>query len=245
MTIDHIIDFDKKNLSSFKIIRAEIQKKKIRGYSIAMVGCLKAFIFPIIYYFNNNSYIWFLLWIPAVTALYLLISCYEKEIKHLTKNYSDKHNVETTKNSHYFSNQTLLSNIKYILFAEFINNMGIKISREEIEKIIEALKYEISATGLDYKSITIITTLFTTLISTALEYFFKGEGNVNNVFIRLSQYSMILFIFSFVIFGIERFIINDFFVSKRNRYQNLIRVLENYRLNIDKDNILPQKCNIY
>ena len=59
------------------------------------------------------------------------------------------------------------------MFADFIIDMEIKTSKEKIDEIIKVLEREISTTGYQYKSITIITTLFTLLVSTALTCFIK------------------------------------------------------------------------
>lgn len=233
MTIEDIIYLYKKHFKISKLVYLKIKKKTYYKYAIAMLFFTLVFIFPfiLIINFENHNYIWLLLCIPSFVILCFLIITYTKKIEHILKDYIIGCNFNDTKNSHFLINKNLISHIQYLYFEDYINKMGIKISKDEIDKIIEALKYEISATKYTYQSLAIIITLFTALISKILISFFSLETNFNEIIKSLGQYTLALLIISIVIIGFEKIVVKDFIILKRNTYQKLIRILENYRLN--------------
>ena len=238
MTIEDIIDFDQNNLNSLKPIGLKTLKKTSWWNIITIMICISIAILAIFFIINckNYKYLWLISLILSLILfsikLYCVINFYISEIEEINKSYMIKYKLKMNKNSYIFLDQKDLSNIRYRLFIDFINDMEIKISKEEIDKIIESLKYEISAPKHHYTSLTIITTLFTLLVSTALASFIKLGNNFNDILMILVQCCMVLLVLLLVILEIERVIFKDFLTSKKNRYQRLIRVLENYSINI-------------
>ena len=234
MTIEDIIDFDKNNLNPFKPTGLKFQKKSSLQNNITIIICVSIFIIYFICIMNkiNNHYLCLILLIPSSIKLYSVAIFYKCKTEAINKSYMIKYKLKMNKNSYFFLDPKDLSNIKYRLLTEFISSLEIKISKEDISKIIEALKYEISVPKFHYRSLTIITTLFTLLVSTALTWFIKPGNSINDIFRTLTECSIMLLVLSFLVLGIERVIIKDFLSSKRNRYQRLIRVLENCSLNI-------------
>lgn len=233
MTIEEIIDFDKNNLSDYKLIYSKMGKTSYWIYNAAMLFFIVLFFFPIIWnLFSEKSNYWTLLFCPpSLLALIYLIQFRRRKIVPILKNYISKYDLDMTATGNISTDRKLISNLQYRILADYLGKKTKKTTNEDIDKIIDALKYELLATKYNYQALTITIAFLTILTSTLLATFLK-LGTEVDVIIKMGIKSvMILIIIALLLFEIEEFIIKGIILTKRNRYQRLIRILENFSIN--------------
>ena len=131
-----------------------------------------------------------------------------------------------------FRDKKIIPTIQYLEFLQYLNNNDIKLTTDQVFKITEALKYEGSIARYNYQSLTVIVAFLGILVAAFLGSWLQAKNNSADL-INIATKSIALFlILSIFAFLFEEMIIKDFIQAKRNRYQRLIRVLENYSLNL-------------
>jgi len=233
MTIEDIIDFDKNNLTDYKLIYSKMGKAWYWFYGIASFLTIMTIIFALcmIAFIKNPDFKWLLLCIPAIFALLILVRIFRKKTAPILKEYNNKFNLNLKTDLRFFNDRKIISRIQYLVLADFINSNNIKPTKEDLSKIIEALKFESESTRYNYQSLTIIIAFLTILTSAFLGSWLHISNNIDDLIKIATKCTILLILLSFAIFHFEEYIVKDIIRGRRNRYQRLIRALENYSLN--------------
>jgi hypothetical protein len=234
MTVEELIDYDKNNLTDHKLIYSKMGNAWYWFYTIAMLLAIMIFIFPILLIFpaKNPNYLWLLISIPSFFIFFILVKYFRKKTLPILEDYTNKFNLNLKVNWLFFKDRKIISNIQYLVLANYLTKNNIKFSKEDISKIIEALKFERSITRYNYQSLTIIIAFLTILTSAFLGSWLRIGTNIDELSKIAIKCALGLLVISIAIFEIEEFFVKDIIRSRRNRYQRLIRVLENYSINL-------------
>jgi hypothetical protein len=125
----------------------------------------------------------------------------------------------------------IISTIQYLVFADYLCSNNIKLTKKEVTTIIEALKYESSNAEYKYQTLKIIIAFLSILTAALLGSWLQIRSSIDDLIkIALKCFSIFI-VMSICIFMVEQFLVKDVIRSRRNKYQRLIRVLENYSIN--------------
>jgi hypothetical protein len=180
---------------------------------------------------EDPKYRWLILCIPILIALFFLGRIGKKKLVQILSNYNREFNIELSAKDKFFKSKKIMSEIRYLMLKNYFIKNNIKIKKDEVNKIIDALKSESSNAKYNYRSITIIIGLISIAFASFLGSFLKFSVTSNDLKKIGTNFLIIFFTVSIFIFLFEELLAKDLIRDRRNKYQRLIRALENYSIN--------------
>src|SRR5450432_3057655 len=122
MTVEELIDYDKNNLTDYKLIYSKMGNAWYWFYTTAMLLTLMIFIFPILLILpaKDPNYLWLLICIPSFFVLVVLVKYFRKKTLPILKDYTTKFNLNLKVNWDFFKDRKIISNIQYLVFADYL-----------------------------------------------------------------------------------------------------------------------------
>ncbi len=227
MLIEEVENFNKRNLSFEKIIFSKYKLSwKIFAFSLLFIGI----ILPLIWFFLlkcNLIFIWLL--IPAFALLFYFIKYVHKKTFNIIRSEYPKIyklNIDKTWNS------DTINLIRISLIREFLSNN--KISKtEDIKLIINSLKYENSSKIYYFQSWGIALVLVGVFLDTFLSSILNYANGFDDLIEIAKPISVIILMIIMLFVFVEKMIVKEYFLYKKNKRKRLIRTLENYLLNLN------------
>ena len=180
---------------------------------------------------EDPKYGWLILCIPILIALFFLGRIGKKKLFQILSNYNREFNIELSAKDKFFKSKKIMSEIRYLMLKNYFIENNIKIKKDEVNKIIDALKSESSNAKYNYRSITIIIGLVSIAFASFLGSFLKFSATSNDLKKIGTNFLIIFITVSIFIFLFEELLAKDLIRDRRNKYQRLIRALENYSIN--------------
>lgn len=229
LLIEELKAFNKNNLGTWNIMNSKHSKlwNILFFSSIGLNSIL--FIIPVITLTYYWWFVWYILYIPCALFTYYLINFMQLQNTSILQNtYNHKFNLDIQNNWDYKT----IYHIEYLILLTYFKTNQINLRKDDIRLIIESLKFESAQSTYNYKSWGIILTFLSVLSGAFLGSLFNLGKNIPDLYSLLK----IIFTISFYIFTaivyVEIFVVKRIIEFRKNKYQRLIRVLENYCINL-------------
>jgi hypothetical protein len=225
MLIEDLIDFDKKNLTYWKLITSK-HSKLFNVLNFLSIGIASiSIVFPLLYLPSINKMPFAL--IGIILSIISIKKTREKTYKLLKNRYDRKYNLYLNEKWNYKT----IRKIQYLKLAEYFKYNTCKVKKDDIPLIIESLKYERKQYKYSFKSSKIVIPFTIAFLSVIISTTFNLFENFK-IQIEIVKYMSGLFL-SLILFFItmELVVIRPFIITRNMRFHRLIRALENYYCN--------------
>jgi hypothetical protein len=233
MIIEDLIEFDKTSLTNYRLVWARMGKVFYAFYISGIFLSVFAYLIPVLFISHKNpKFEWLLLCVPSMLSLFYLGRLGRKKMSYILNQHNKEFGMELKLKDKFFNSEKIMAKIRYLTLKKYLQENGFKPKKEEINKIIEALKYESSNSRYNYRSIAIIIGLISVMLGSFLGSFLKFTASATDLRKIAINILIVFFAISIMAFIIEELVIKDLIHDKkRNKYQRLIRALENYSIN--------------
>ena len=231
MLIQKIIDFDRKNLTSWKLI---FSKHRIGMLFLSCFLLFLALVAFLLFLFTTLNKLDFslLLLIPIVVFTYLSIRISKNETLRVLKIHYER-DYELCLNSAW--NYTTVEEVHWKKLQRFLVKQNIDLNNFDIPFIIDSLKFERQHN--QYVSIVwnIVIPLLTGLFGAFIATVFNLTESYTVFLKYLAIFIGVVIAIGLMVFIMEQSIVKPLVLKRKNKYKRIIRALENIYLYITAD----------